>query len=234
MRSGNLRRSSRPRCHSDFTWRRSSRVCGFCLAHYVTRKAAGLSAAALFGQVLTTGSRTTRLLRLCSAEHCRAEGVWGRSPDHICSEGILWGDRGLPYPIAGEVDVTLAAAATERLPWLLAGAGALLQRSQIGQRMLHGLPAHLFVGTQTAADFRPLRLAIDETAVIRAKLNAPHPRRLAFRHPGNGRRQGRRDTASPAANAALHARAVHPTGDRNALPVDSARAGTTDWAEHPG
>ena len=84
------------------------------------------------------------------------------------------------------------------------GSGALLERGQPGDRRSRRITAHLMRGLQARADRRPIRASEDQTLTLGTELNAGHAGRLALRHAGNRRGNGRRGAARPATGAALH------------------------------
>lgn len=79
-----------------------------------------------------------------------------------------------------------------------------LQPGQPHHRRLARFTAHLRRRLQAAAKSRPLGPAEDRAAVIIRKLHTAHPGRLALRHAGQRRSDGRRGAAGGAVWAAVH------------------------------
>ena len=69
--------------------------------------------------------------------------------------------------------------------------------------MVAPFPTHFFFRLQAAANSRAFGLAKDQATILGIELDAAHASWLAMRHPGNRRRDGRRDATSAAPNAAI-------------------------------
>ena len=84
------------------------------------------------------------------------------------------------------------------------GGGGPLEGGEIGQGMGGRVAAHLGRRPQAVADRGALGAAEQPAPVALVELDAAHARRLAVRHPGDGRGDREGDAAGSAAGAAVH------------------------------
>lgn len=86
----------------------------------------------------------------------------------------------------------------------LCGRGCLFKESEITVCTMRGLTAHLERWLKVDAHRRPFRFAKQRAALVGCQLDAADAGRLAVRHAGDGRGNGRCNTTGSAAYATLH------------------------------
>lgn len=88
----------------------------------------------------------------------------------------------------------------------------LLQPAQQANRLVPIGTAHLKIRAERTAHSRPPSPAEQPTKIVRCQMHTAHARRLAIRHAGYWRTDGRRDATRTATGTAIHGEASESDG----------------------